>query len=135
MIERYAADNTQTAPSTTDYANVGISGITSTNWSDINEQVNSQSLTSTTSIQTLVNSLNRITAYAADNTQTEPSVADYRNIGILSVETNNIDFVSEVIGDSSLTKHTAIAHSVSEVVFELSRAGIEVARDMDGDGI
>ncbi|PQJ37874.1 hypothetical protein BTO00_22585 [Vibrio campbellii] len=134
-LRRYAQDNNQPEPSLSDYKMVGITTVSEENLVDINQQVNAQSLMTVNELQILVTSFNTILAYSLDNTNPEPTVLDYRNIGIVSVDTGNIDYINEVIGESGLITHTALANSVSEVVFELSRAGIEVARDMDGDGI
>ncbi|MCP4791140.1 MAG: hypothetical protein GY881_12980, partial [Gammaproteobacteria bacterium] len=103
VIENYAADNTQTAPTETDFSNIGVTGVSATNLSDINEQVDSQSLTSTANIQTLVDSHNRIATYAADNTQTPPELSDYTNIGVSGVDTVNLADVNEQVDGQSLS--------------------------------
>ncbi|NVK70254.1 MAG: hypothetical protein HWE31_16530 [Vibrio campbellii] len=135
VIQSYAQDNTQPEPSLIDYQMVGITAVSEGSLVDINQQVNAQSLMTVNELQLLVTSLNTILAYSLDNTNSKPTVLDYRNIGIVSVDTGNIDYINEAIGESGLITHTALANSVSEAVFELSGAGIEVARDMDGDGI
>ncbi|WP_167512891.1 hypothetical protein, partial [Aliivibrio finisterrensis] len=76
------ADNTQTAPSVTDYAVVGVTGVDANNLSEINGQVDSQSLTTVAGIQTVVDSLAIIQSYAADNTQIAPTVTSYVEIGV-----------------------------------------------------
>ncbi|KAB2822694.1 hypothetical protein F8B77_17430, partial [Aliivibrio finisterrensis] len=66
MIRTYALDNTQPAPSVSDYADFGVTGIDANNLAEINAQVDSQSLTTVTGIQTVVDSLAIIQSYAAD---------------------------------------------------------------------
>ncbi|WP_167512882.1 hypothetical protein, partial [Aliivibrio finisterrensis] len=72
VIQSYAADNTQTAPSVIDYAVAGVTGVDANNLAEINAQVDNQSLTNVASIQTLIDSLTVIQNYAVDNTQTAP---------------------------------------------------------------
>ncbi|KJF92479.1 hypothetical protein UB34_20410, partial [Photobacterium leiognathi] len=103
LIEAYAADNTQTAPSETDFTNIGVTGVTASNLSDINGQVDSQSLSSTASVQTVVDSHNRIATFAADNTQTAPDVADYTNIGVSGVDIVNLSEVNQQVDAQSLS--------------------------------
>ncbi|WP_167512893.1 hypothetical protein, partial [Aliivibrio finisterrensis] len=60
VIQSYVADNTQTAPTVTDYAQVGINGVDANNLSEVNGQVGSQSLTTVAVIQILTDSVNVI---------------------------------------------------------------------------
>ncbi|WP_167512886.1 hypothetical protein, partial [Aliivibrio finisterrensis] len=86
VIQSYAADNTQPAPSATDYAMVGVTGVDANSLSEVNGQVDSQSLTTVAAIQTLTNSVNVIRTYALDNTQPAPSVSDYAMVGVTGVD-------------------------------------------------
>ena len=67
VIRAYAADNTQPAPSVSDYSDVGIAGVDLANLAQINQQVDEQSLITISGIRDLVNSVNVIRAYANDN--------------------------------------------------------------------
>ncbi|WP_167512895.1 hypothetical protein, partial [Aliivibrio finisterrensis] len=51
VIRTYALDNTQPAPSVSDYADFGVTGIDANNLSEVNGQVDSQSLTTVAAIQ------------------------------------------------------------------------------------
>ncbi|WP_208846182.1 hypothetical protein, partial [Aliivibrio finisterrensis] len=108
VIQNYAVDNTQTAPTVTDYAQVGINGVDANNLSEVNGQVDSQSLTTVAAIQTLINSVNVIQSYAADNTQTAPSATDYVVVGVTGIDANNLSEVNGQVGSQSLTTVAAI---------------------------
>ncbi|WP_208846184.1 hypothetical protein, partial [Aliivibrio finisterrensis] len=108
VIQNYAADNTQTAPSATDYVVVGVTGIDANNLSEVNSQVDGQSLTTVAAIQTLTNSVNVIQSYAADNTQTAPSVTDYAVVGVTGVDANNLSDINGQVDSQSLTTVAAI---------------------------
>ncbi len=45
----------------------------------------------------MTNSLNIVTGYILDKTAKEPTVIDYENIGILSVDNGNIEYVNEAV--------------------------------------
>ncbi|WP_167512878.1 hypothetical protein, partial [Aliivibrio finisterrensis] len=94
VIQSYAADNTQPAPSVSDYADFGVTGIDANNLAEINAQVDSQSLTTVAGIQTVVDSLAIIQSYAADNTQTTPTVTNYADIGVTGVDANSLSEVN-----------------------------------------
>ncbi|WP_167512872.1 hypothetical protein, partial [Aliivibrio finisterrensis] len=108
VIRTYAADNTQPAPSVSDYADFGVTGIDANNLAEINAQVDSQSLTSVASIQTLIDSLTVIQNYAADNTQTAPSATDYVVVGVTGIDANNLSEVNGQVDSQSLTTVAAI---------------------------
>ncbi|PQJ37872.1 hypothetical protein BTO00_22575, partial [Vibrio campbellii] len=115
LLEAYAADNTQTAPSETDFTNIGVTGVTASNLSDINGQVDSQSLSSTASVQTVVDSHNRIATFAANNTQTAPDVADYTNIGVSGVDIVNLSDVNQQVDTQSLNTFANVQTMVTSL--------------------
>ncbi|WP_167512858.1 hypothetical protein, partial [Aliivibrio finisterrensis] len=116
VIQAYAVDNTQTAPSLTDYVAAGISGVSATNLSDVNGQVDTHSLTQMASVQTMVDSFNIIQSYAADNTQTAPTVTNYADIGVIGVDTNNLSEINEQADSQSLTSVAGIQTVVDSLV-------------------
>ncbi|KJF89453.1 hypothetical protein UB34_21275, partial [Photobacterium leiognathi] len=59
-------------PDENDYAIAGVSGVDTANLSEINQEVDQQSLITIDAIRTLTQSINTIRAYAADNTLTAP---------------------------------------------------------------
>ncbi|NVK71452.1 MAG: hypothetical protein HWE31_22695, partial [Vibrio campbellii] len=122
VIQAYAVDNTQTAPSLTDYVAAGISGVSATNLSDVNGQVDSQSLTPMASVQTMVDSLNIIQSYAADNTQTAPTVTNYADIGVIGVDANNLSEINEQADSQSLTSVAGIQTVVDSLAIIQSYA-------------
>ncbi|WP_043129751.1 thrombospondin type 3 repeat-containing protein, partial [Photobacterium leiognathi] len=134
-IRAYAEGNSLDAPTESDYRNIGITDITTNNIDDVNGQVNAQSLLNITEIANLTNSLNIVAGYVLDKNAKEPTEIDYENIGILSVDSANVEYVNEAVGDSGISARSVIADIVSDVVFELSRTGVEIASDLDGDGI
>ncbi|WP_167512870.1 hypothetical protein, partial [Aliivibrio finisterrensis] len=108
IIQSYAADNTQTAPTVTNYADIGVTGVGATNLNEINGQVGSQSLTTVAAIQTLTDSVNVIQSYAADNTQPAPSVSGYADFGVTGVDANNLAEINAQIDSQSLTSVASI---------------------------
>ncbi|KJF93242.1 hypothetical protein UB34_19955, partial [Photobacterium leiognathi] len=134
-IRAYAEGNRLDAPTESDYRNIGITDVTTNNIDDVNGQVNAQSLLNITEIENLTTSLNIVASYVLDKNAKEPTEMDYENIGILSVDSANVEYVNEAVGDSGISARSVIADIVSDVVFELSRTGVEIASDLDGDGI
>ncbi|KJF92258.1 hypothetical protein UB34_20520, partial [Photobacterium leiognathi] len=96
-IRAYAADNTLTAPSVLDYQTAGISGVDAANLSEVNQQVDEQSLITVNGIQTLTDSLNNLRSYAVDNTQTAPRVTDYQIAGVSGVDSDNLDDINQQV--------------------------------------
>ncbi|WP_208846167.1 hypothetical protein [Aliivibrio finisterrensis] len=135
VIQSYAADNKQPAPSVTNYAVVGLTSVDASNLAEMNYQLDNQSLASIASIQALIDSFVIIETYALDKTAKEPALIDYRNIGGLSVNISNIDFINEAIGGSNSSTNDDFFAIIADVVFELSRTGIDISPDLDGDGI
>ncbi|MFD2266726.1 DUF4347 domain-containing protein, partial [Vibrio thalassae] len=122
IIQSYAADNTQTAPTVTNYADIGVTGVDANNLSEINGQVDSQSLNTVASIQTVVDSVNVIQSYAADNTQTAPTVTNYADIGVTGVDANNLSEVNGQVDSQSLTTVAGIQTVVDSLNVVLSYA-------------
>ncbi|WP_230625930.1 hypothetical protein, partial [Photobacterium leiognathi] len=114
-IATFAADNTQTAPDVADYINIGVSGVDTVNLSDVNQQVDAQSLNTIANVQTMVTSLNVIELYAADNTQTAPSVSDYSNVGVAGVTASNLADVNAQVDGQSLSTITNVQTLVSSL--------------------
>ena len=100
-IRAYAADNTQTAPSVLDYQTAGITGVDA-NLSEVNQQVDEQSLITVNAMQTLTDSLNVIRTYAVDNTQTAPSVNDYQIAGVSGVDNDNLAEINQQVDEQTL---------------------------------
>ncbi|MEC7938992.1 MAG: choice-of-anchor U domain-containing protein [Pseudomonadota bacterium] len=134
-IRSYAEGNSLDAPTESDYRNIGITDVTTNNIDDVNDQVSAQSLLNITEIENLTTSLNIVAGYVVDKNAKEPTERDYENIGILSVDSANVEYVNEAVGDSGIPARSVIDDIVSDVVFELSRTGVEIASDLDGDGI
>ncbi|CAM1342433.1 hypothetical protein TAMYLO_210072 [Tenacibaculum amylolyticum] len=99
VIENYADDNTNPAPTVTDYTDAGVTGVTAGNLAEVNAVVDGLTGTdvdSLSEIQTIVDSVvagNVIEAYADDNTNPTPTVADYANAGLTGV---NLGILAEV---------------------------------------
>ena len=102
IIRAFAEDNTQPAPDENDYAIAGVSGVDAANLSEINQEVDLQSLVTVDAIRSLTQSITTIRAYAADNTQTAPSVLDYQTAGITGVDAANLNEVNQQVDEQSL---------------------------------
>ncbi|KJF92238.1 hypothetical protein UB34_20535, partial [Photobacterium leiognathi] len=113
VIQAYALDNTQPSPSLTDYVTAGISGVSAINLSDVNGQVDGQSLTPMASVQIMVDSFNVIQTYAADNTQPAPSEADFTNVSVTGVTASNLTDVNAQVNAQTLTATATIQTVVS----------------------
>ncbi|KJF92124.1 hypothetical protein UB34_20725, partial [Photobacterium leiognathi] len=114
-IRTYASDNTQAAPELADFTKLGISGVDAPNLAAINEQINLQTLDTVNAIRTLVSSFNVIRAYAADNTQPEPSVSDYSDLGIAGVDSDNLAQINQQVDEQSLITISGIRDVVNSV--------------------
>ncbi|KJF91995.1 hypothetical protein UB34_21090, partial [Photobacterium leiognathi] len=66
-IRAYAEDNTQPAPNETDYTIVGVSGVDTDNVSEINQQVDEQSILVVDAMRDVMASVLTIRTYASDN--------------------------------------------------------------------
>jgi hypothetical protein len=114
-IVNYAADGTQLAPTTTDYANAGITGVTSTNLLALNSAVDSltaNAVDTKDELQAMVDAYLRILAEAnggaADATPgTNPLASDYAlvgaNIGSATSNTAALSLLNTVIGNLPTT--------------------------------
>ncbi|WP_043129753.1 hypothetical protein, partial [Photobacterium leiognathi] len=102
MIRVYAQDRSQQAPGVTDYQIAGVQDVTEENLSDINQQVNEQSLLSVNAMRDLSASLNTIRAFAVDGTLTSPSVDDYQLAGITAVNDDNLAEINQQVDQQSL---------------------------------
>jgi hypothetical protein len=90
-ISSYAQSNGGTAPTTSTFAQAGVTGVDSANLAAIQSALASTAITgtladTTTEVQTMVDVFNRILAEAngtaADSTAGDPTVADYQAIGV-----------------------------------------------------
>ncbi|WP_167512867.1 hypothetical protein, partial [Aliivibrio finisterrensis] len=122
VIQNYAVDNTQTAPTVTNYADIGVTGVDANNFSEVNGQVHTQSLTTVAGIQTVVDSLVVIQSYAADNTQTAPTVTNYADIGVTGVDANNLSEINGQVDSQSLTSVSVIQTVVDSLAIIQSYA-------------
>ncbi|WP_305842998.1 hypothetical protein [Photobacterium leiognathi] len=102
VIRTYATDKTQPAPSTTEYSDVGISGVDALNLADINQQVDEQSLITIDGIRDVVNSVNVIRTYASDNSQTVPDITDYAIAGVSGVDVDNLADINQQVTEQTL---------------------------------
>ena len=101
LIATYADDSTQTAPTTTDYTNIGVTGVNTTNIVTVNDgiaAVTSSDVDTVQKIQTMATTVDEamrcIIAYADGNTQTEPTIADYLNAGVTGVTRDNLTAIN-----------------------------------------
>ena len=101
-IRAYAADNTQSTPELTDFVNTGIVNVNAENISDINQQIDEQSLDTVNAIRSLTTSINVIRAYAADNSQTAPALSDYQTAGVTAVSAENLGDINQQVDEQSL---------------------------------
>jgi hypothetical protein len=102
-IEAFADDNTQPTPTVADYAAAGVTGVTAANLTEVNAAVDAVVGTAADTrheVQGLVGpaiALNKIAAYADDNTQPAPTVADYAAAGVTGVTAANLTDVNAAI--------------------------------------
>ena len=119
-IRAYAQDNTQSAPSATDYTITGVSGVDADNVTEINQQVDEQSILVVDAMRDVMASVLTIRTYASDNTQTAPALTDFTKLGISGVDAPNLDAINEQINVQTLDSVNAIRTLVSS--FNVIRA-------------
>jgi hypothetical protein len=103
-IESYAqSDGTTTAPTTTDYANAGVDGVTDTNVAEINDAiaaVDGEDADTAVEVQDIVDGVvagNKIEDYAENESNPTPSVEDYVDAGVVGVTEDNLDAVNAAV--------------------------------------
>ncbi|MEL0047860.1 MAG: hypothetical protein VW867_04365, partial [Gammaproteobacteria bacterium] len=114
-IAAYAADNSNSAPTVDDYANIGVTGVNANNLAAVNSAVDgrtgadgvngnaddAEGVDSASKVQDLVTALiasqKKIAAYAADNSNSAPTVDDYANIGVTGVNADNLAAVNSAV--------------------------------------
>ena len=103
-IEEYAQTNgTSATPTQSDYEAAGVSGVTPTNLTEINSTIanlNSEDVDTASEVQDIVTSivaLNKIEAYADNNTNATPTLADYNAAGVIGVNEDNLDYVNSAV--------------------------------------
>lgn len=103
----YANDNTNTAPTVTDYESLGVTGVTSKNLSAINSAIDALSgsqVGSKEAVQAVVNAYTKITDYADNSLKASPAVTDYAAIGVLGVSATNLVAINSAIDALSASK-------------------------------
>ena len=99
-IVAYANDNTKSAPTVSDYDNLGVTGVTSKNLSAINSAIDALAGTQVNSkaaVQAVVTAYTKITDYADNNLKTTPTVNDYSAIGVLGVTSTNLVAINSAV--------------------------------------
>ncbi|MEP4890978.1 MAG: hypothetical protein ABJV04_13190, partial [Aliiglaciecola sp.] len=110
-IAAYAEDNTNPAPSVDDYATAGITGVTDDNLVAVNaklDSVNGVDADTQAEVQALVelqaqeqatidSAMDIIADYAADNSNTPPTVDNYASAGVIGVNESNLAIANENI--------------------------------------
>jgi hypothetical protein len=106
-IAAYAENNANPAPTVADYAEAGVTGVDAANLDDVNDAVDALvgvDVDTTPEVQALVDTeiaedvaQAKIEAYADDNTNPEPTVADYAEAGVTGVTADNLADVNEAV--------------------------------------
>ena len=110
-IAAYADDNTKPVPTVEDYADADVTGVTAENLADVNAAVDATDaagVDTTEELQAVVDAatdaagkkeaaLNKIKAYADDNTQPAPTVEDYTDAGVTGVTAENLVDVNAAV--------------------------------------
>ena len=134
-IEAYADDNTNPAPTVSDYTDAGVTGVSAANLSDVNARVDAVTGTevdTTAEIQALVDAEvaqtmaeAKIEAYANDNTNPAPSVQDYADAGVTGVTAANLSDVNARVDAVTGTEVDTTAEIQALVDAEVAQTAAE----------
>ncbi|MCP3675329.1 MAG: hypothetical protein GY829_12765, partial [Gammaproteobacteria bacterium] len=99
------AENGTTEPTETNYTAAGVTGVTADNLAAVNAEIDAvatgEGADTVTEIQAIVDgvtdAIDIISAYAADNTATTPTVDDYAVAGVTGVTADNLAAVNAEI--------------------------------------
>ena len=117
IINNYAEDDTNPAPSVDDYANAGISGVTADNLDEVNAAVGGNGTANITDAVQEGVATAIINNYAEDDTNPAPSVDDYTNAGISGVTADNLDEVNAAVGGNGTANITdAVQEGVATAI-------------------
>ncbi len=113
-IKSYVADSTLTAPSLTTYRDAGLATITTTTQVDNANYLCAKVLAGTapttavlsTKLAAQITAINKINAYAADNTKSVPAVSDYTDAGFSQVTASNLTEVNKRV-DTATTMNSS----------------------------
>jgi len=125
VVQTYANDNTQIAPTVQDYIDAGITGVDANNLNSVNAGVDAtdavgvDTLAKVQAIATTADTaLTKVQTYANDGTQPTPTVQDYVDAGVTGVDEDNLNAVNVKIDASN----TADVDRVAKIQ-ELATAG------------
>ncbi len=125
LIEDYADSNMNPAPSVDDYADIGVTGVTVDNLTEVNATIDglvSGDVDELTEVQDVVDAVvagNVIEDYADSNMNPAPSVDDYEDLGVTGVTVDNLTEVNAAIdelGSSDVDELTEVQELVDAVV-------------------
>jgi hypothetical protein len=142
IIEYAVRNGTVDAPTLQTYANAGIDIPIGTSLDDINDVIKSKNkgeVDSIDEIQSIVDgvvALNKIIAYADDNTKDKPTVQDYEDAGVIGVTDNNLDAVNKAVDDVEGSNVDTLSelHSVVNEAVTSVKAMNEIANYADSNG-
>ena len=110
VIENYADNNANPTPTVSDYSDAGVTGVSSGLLLEVNAAVDGltgSDVDTAAKIQTVVDTIiagNIIEAYADNNTNPAPTVSDYSEAGVTSVNAGNLAFINVLIDSKTGTQ-------------------------------
>ena len=116
-IKAYADDQTKDAPISGDYKRLGITTVDNENITAVNYGISQKSASDFRSVKaiadvvsTTLTSLNRIANYAIYHTDNnpKPSLDDYLTIGIVGINSTNLNAVNNKMASSSSQDHNTV---------------------------
>jgi Mlc titration factor MtfA (ptsG expression regulator) len=128
IIDAYANDNTAQIPTIADYEIFAVTGITLDNKTEFDiliTQSGDDGVHTTLQMQTLIDGINKsrtiIKRYADSNTNTQPKVSDYVEMGITGVTDDNLIHVNRAI-DKTYSSYVDSKQEVQRVVDRVNEA-------------
>ena len=128
IIDAYAIDDTKQIPSIADYEIFAVTGITLDNKTEFDAliaQSDKKSIHTTAQMQMLIDRINKsrtiIKRYADSNTNTQPKVNDYREMGISDVTDDNLIHINRAI-DKTYSSYVDSKVEVQKVVDRVNEA-------------
>ena len=127
VIEAYADSNANPAPTVSDYSDLGVTGVTSGNFTEVNaaiDSLTSSDVDTDTEVQAIVDAVvagNVIEAYADSNANPAPTVSDYSDLGVTGVTSGNLTEVNAAV--DSLTSSDVDTDTEVQAIVDAVVAG------------
>jgi hypothetical protein len=122
-IAAYAEDSSNPAPTVSDFATAGVNGVNSDNFATVLSKVDAERFSNADSVSDIERvlkeafetfSIDKIVAYANNNTNPAPGVSDYEAVGFSSANADNLAAINRYI-DAYIGEDVDTAEKVQSI--------------------